>query len=434
MRPSRQLSRRNMLQVGSAGFLGLSLPALLQAQAAGTADRDNDLSVILLFMWGGMPHQDMWDLKPEARQEVRGPYQPIDTSVPGIQIGELLPQTARIADQYTLVRSVTHTEIEHPRAAHYMMTGNQIIRGSEWPNMGATISKFGGDRNKLGSVAVGPRLIDQPITPQGQDGGFLGNSYSPFRIADPQQPLDKIARLRPPVNVSPARSAQRRRLFDLVRSLEAPVSSDEATSLDASYERAFAIVNSPAARQAFDLSQETDHTRERYGKHLFGQGALMARRLVSAGVRFVQVNWREHPINKHGFDNHSDNFKKLQDVQAPHVDQTYSALISDLKSRGMLDRTLVLMTGEFGRTPKINNNKGRDHWPNVFSYLITGGGIPGGRVIGASDGDAAYPADNPVTPENTLASVFDMVGLDLHQLHAAGVLDDTHGVPGLFSG
>ena len=429
-----QIPRRNLLQVGSAGFLGLSLPGLLRAQAAGVADRDNDLSVILLFMWGGMPHQDMWDLKPDSRQEVRGPYNPIATSVPGIEIGELLPQTARIADQCTIVRSVTHSEIEHPRAAHYMMTGNQIIRGSEWPNMGATITRFGGDRNKLGSVVVGPRLIDQPITPQGQDGGFLGNSFSPFRIADPLQPIDKIARLTPPAGVSAQRSIQRRRLFDLVRSLEAPVESDEALSLDSSYERAFAIMNSPEARQAFDLSQETDDTRERYGKHLFGQGALMARRLVSAGVRFVQVNWREHPINNNGFDNHSDNFKKLQEVQAPHVDQTYSALISDLKSRGMLERTLVLMTGEFGRTPKINKNKGRDHWPNVFSYLITGGGIPGGRVLGASDRDAAYPADNPVTPENTLASVFDMVGLDLHKLHADGIIDDTNGVPGLFSG
>ena len=155
-----QITRRNLLQVGSAGFLGLSLPGLLRAQAAGVADRDNDLSVILLFMWGGMPHQDMWDLKPDSRQEVRGPYNPIATSVPGIEIGELLPQTARIADQCTIVRSVTHSEIEHPRAAHYMMTGNQIIRGSEWPNMGATITRFGGDRNKLGSVVVGPRLID----------------------------------------------------------------------------------------------------------------------------------------------------------------------------------------------------------------------------------------------------------------------------------
>ena len=157
----------------------------------------------------------------------------------------------------------------------------------------------------------------------------------------------------------------------------------------------------------------------------------MARRLVEAGVRFVQVNWREHPVNEYGFDNHDSNFKRLKDVQAPHVDQTYSALITDLKQRGMLERTLVLMTSEFGRTPKINANQGRDHWPHVFSYLITGGEIPGGRVIGASDQEAAYPADNPVTPENTLASIFRSVGLDLHKLHKLGILEDKQGIPGL---
>ena len=158
----------------------------------------------------------------------------------------------------------------------------------------------------------------------------------------------------------------------------------------------------------------------------------MARRLVEAGVRFVQVNWREHPIANNGFDNHSDNFSKLEKVQGPEVDQVYSALITDLHDRGLLDNTLVLMTGEFGRTPKINNAKGRDHWPNVFSYLIAGAGIDGGRVLGASDHFAAYPADNPVTPENTLASIFDLVGLDLHQLHAGRILDDVEGIPGLF--
>ena len=426
------LTRRGLLQVGSASFLGLSLPQLLRAQEVGLAAKNNDLSVILLFMWGGMPHQDMWDLKPGAPDDIRGPYQPIETNVPGIQIGELMPQCAKIADQYTLVRSVTHTEVEHPRAAHYMMTGNQIIRGSEWPNMGATIDKFGGPTGQLNSVVVGPRLIDQPITPQGQDGGFLGNLHAPFRIADPLQPLDKIARLNPPAGLAETRSAQRRRLYDLVRGIEQPVDTNETQALEASYEKAFSIVNSPAARQAFDLSKEKDETRERYGNHLFGQGALMARRLVEAGVKFIQVNWREHPINNNGFDNHSDNFEKLEKTQGPEVDQTYSALISDLQQRGMLDRTLVSMTGEFGRTPKINNSKGRDHWPHCFSYLITGGGIPGGRVIGSSDREAGLPATNPVTPENTLASVFDMLDLDLDQLHKLRVLDDVHGIPGLF--
>ena len=425
-------TRRNLLQVGSASFLGLSLPHILRAQEEGHAAKGNDLSVILLFMWGGMPHQDMWDLKPAAPDDVRGPYQPIDTNVPGIQIGELLPQCSQIADQYTIVRSVTHAETQHPRAAHYMMTGNQIIRGSEWPNMGATIDKFGGTVGELNSVVVGARLIDQPLTPQGQDGGFLGNMHAPFRIVDPLQPLDKIARLNPPAGLAETRFAQRRRIYHLLRGIEQPIETNEVQAMEASYEKAFSIVNSPAARKAFDLSLEPENTRERYGKHRFGQSALMARRLVEAGVKFVQVNWREHPINDNGFDNHDDNFEKLKKTQGPEVDQTYSALITDLQRRGMLDRTLVLMTGEFGRTPKINTNKGRDHWPQCFSYLITGGGIPGGRVIGESDRKAAYPADNPVTPENTLASIFGMLNLNLEHLHDIGVLDDVHGVPGLF--
>ena len=427
------VTRREFLQVGGASVLGLSLSDLFRAQALGAADPGKDVAVIFLFLWGGPPHQDTFDLKPSAPDSIRGPYQPIATQTPGIRFGELLPRLAQNNKLFTIVRSATHRETEHPRAAHYMMTGNQVIRGAEWPNMGATVGKFvRGRRNPLGSVVVGPRLIDQPITPNGQDGGFLGNGYSPFRVADPLQPLDKIAAMSPEQALAPERAALRERLFHTIDEYQQHVESSQTQVHDSAYERAFALATSREAKRAFDLSLETDRVRDQYGRYAFGQGVLMARRLIEAGVRFVQVNWREHPIREYGFDNHGDNFNKLKGHQAPQIDQTVTALLTDLTSRGLASKTLVLMTGEFGRTPKINAAAGRDHWPFCFSYLIAGAGIPGGRVIGASDQFAAYPADDPVSPENTTASVFRLVGLDLKRLRELKIVDETEGIPHLF--
>jgi len=432
-------SRREFLQIGAAGFLGLSLPGFFRAQALGAAEPGNDFSTILLFLWGGPPQSDTFDLKPEASNIYRGPFRSVPTQVPGIHICEHLPQLARTQKLYTIVRSAHHRDTEHPRAAHYMMTGNQVIRGREWPNMGATIDRFaGGDRvaagppNPLGAVVLGPRLRDAPITPTGQDGGFLGNGYSPFRIVDPTQPLERIAALSPPTSLRLGRLARRERLFRTLTEFQRHVESDSTLVLDRAYQRAFTLVTSPRAKAALDLRQEPERVRERYGQHSFGQGALMARRLVEAGVRFVQVNWREHPINDFGFDNHSDNFNRLKDAQLPQIDQTVSALLWDLETRGLLERTMVLMTGEFGRTPRINGSAGRDHWPFCFSYLIAGAGIPGGRVIGRSDEFAAYPVDDPVSPENTVASVYRIMGLDLEKLRAAGIIQETEGIPRLF--
>jgi hypothetical protein len=425
-------SRREFLQVGGASFLGLSLPGLLRAQEQGAADRGNDVSVILLFLWGGMPQSDTFDLKPRAPDSIRGLFKPIDTAVPGIQICEHLPKLATAGKQYSIVRSAHHRETEHPRAAHYMMTGNQVIRGQEWPNMGATISKYAEGDNALGSVVIGPRLIDMPITPTGQDGGFLGNIYSPFRVTDPTVPLDKLAAMSPPESVSQQRTERRGRLFRTINEFQRHLENGETALLDKAYERAVALTTSPQAKAAFDLSREPQPMRERYGEYGFGQGVLMARRLIEAGVRFVQVNWRAHPINDYGFDNHGDNFNKLKDHQLPQVDRTVTALLDDLESRGMFERTLVLMTGEFGRTPTINSAAGRDHWPFCFSYLIAGAGVAGGRVIGASDQFAAYPSDQPVSPEQTVATVLGRVGLDLEKLRVAGVLEETHGIEGLF--
>ena len=275
--------------------------------------------------------------------------------------------------------------------------------------------------------------MDQPITPTGQDGGFLGNMYSPFRVADATQPLEKIASMTPPAGVTPQRAARRGRLYRTVQQFQRDVESDETVVLDSAYERAFALATSPRAKAAFDLSREPEAACDAYGRYPFGQGALMARRLVEAGVRFVQVNWREHPIRDYGFDNHGDNFNKLQKHQLPQIDQTVTTLLGDLESRGILEKTLVFVTGEFGRTPKINGSAGRDHWPFCFSYLLAGAGIPGGRVIGASDRLAAYPVLDPVSPQQTAVSVFRRLGLDLDRLQAERVIEQTDGIPHLLS-
>lgn len=425
-------SRRELLQVGAASFLGLSLPGWLAAADRGAADPSNDVSCILLFLWGGMPQLDTFDLKPRAPDAIRSPFAGIGTQVPGISFAEHLPRLAAANKLFTVVRSATHSETEHPRAAHFMMTGNQVIRGSEWPNMGASVTRFGPQPTPpLGAVVIGPRLVDAPITPTGQDGGFLGNSYAPFRVADSTAPIEKIAAMAPVSPLPLERIDRRRRIWRSIAELRRGLEAEPMAVLDESYQRALALAASRQTQVAFDLGQESEALRDRYGRNPFGQGALMARRLIEAGVRFVQVNWRAHPINEFGFDNHGDNFNRLKQVQLPQLDQTVSALLEDLAARGRLERTLVMVTGEFGRTPKINPAAGRDHWPFCFSYLIAGAGIPGGRVIGNSDQFAAYPADSPVTPQQTAASVFRLVGLDLKQLVSAKVLESAEGIPGL---
>jgi uncharacterized protein (DUF1501 family) len=425
-------TRRELLQVGATSFLGLSLPGWLRAAEQGAADPANDVSCILLFLWGGMPQLDTFDLKPRAPDSIRSTFNSISTQVPGIAFCEHLPRLASINKLITVVRSATHRETEHPRAAHFMMTGNQVIRGAEWPNLGASISRFTtARRTPLGAVVVGPRLYDMPITPTGQDGGFLGNSFAPFRVADPLAPVEKIASMLPRDPLPAQRVERRHRIWRRVNQHQASLQSEQTAILDRSYEQALALTTSPQTQQAFDLAREPAPLRDRYGRHPFGQGVLMARRLIDAGVRFVQVNWRAHPINEFGFDNHGDNFNRLKQVQLPQLDQTLSALLEDLVARGRLEKTVVLVTGEFGRTPKINGAAGRDHWPFCFSYLIAGAGIPGGRVIGASDQFAAYPAHDPVTPQQTVASIFSLVGLDLNHLAEAKVLESTDGIPGL---
>jgi len=432
-------SRRECLQIGSAGFLGLSLSSLFAAQRSLAASEvDNEMSVILVFLWGGPPHQDTFDMKPDSPAEIRGTFKPISTNVPGIQICEHLPMLAKMVDKYTIVRSATHDQSVHAQAAHYTLTGNKLAPGREAPNIGAVVNKFMPQRNALPSaIHIGPRMYDTAGNgPLGQDGGFLGNASSPFRVLDATQPVDKLAALTPPNGLTGDRLNLRKELYKTVDSYQRRIESSDTHIHDVAYEKAFTLVTSPQAKKAFDLTKETVAMRERYGMTQFGQGLLMARRLVESGVRFVQVNWRAHPINddvdKMGFDNHGDNFNRCK-RQLPELDRSVSALIEDVHQRGMNKKTLVLVTGEFGRTP-VNGSAGRDHWPFVYSYLITGAGIPGGRVIGSSDNQAKYPAELPVSPEDTYMSVAKILNMDVSgQLREARILRDSPGIPGLYS-
>lgn len=432
-------SRREFLQIGSAGFLGLTLPGLFAAQkgmAQGSVD--DEMSIILVFLWGGPPHQDTFDMKPDSPETIRGMFKPIPTNVPGTHICEHLPMLARMADKYTIIRSATHDQSVHAQAAHYTLTGNKVAPGREAPNIGSVINKFMGQRNALpAALHIGPRMYDTAGNgPLGQDGGFLGNASSPFRVLDALQPVDKLAALTPPTGLTGDRLNLRQELYKKVDAFQHKIESGDTRIHDASYEKAFTLVTSPEAKKAFDLTKETVATRERYGMTQFGQGCLMARRLVESGVRFVQVNWRAHPINddvdKMGFDNHGDNFNRCK-RQLPEMDRSVSALIEDIYQRGMNKKTLVLVTGEFGRTP-VNGSAGRDHWPFVYSYLITGAGIPGGRVIGSSDAQARYPAELPITPEDTYMSVAKILNMDVSaRLREARIVRDSPGIPGLYS-
>jgi hypothetical protein len=431
-RTCQGVSRRELLQVGSVGFLGFSLADLYAARAASAAP-DRDVNCIFLFLWGGPPQHELWDPKPEAPSDIAGPLKPIPTNVDGIRIGELLPRMATVADRYTIVRSANHNTDVHGNGAHYNQTGLPKGASTEAPNMGSVVSRFRGPRGALPPfVTVGPYMLDAPVPNTGQDGGFLGNSHQPFRILDPLAPIEKQPSLSPPDGVTVDRLLRRDVIHRQVDRLQRRVESDGTRGFGTAYVRALSLTTSARAKEAFDLEKEPAALRDRYGRSRFGQSCLMARRLVEAGVRYVQVNWEEKPIENWGFDNHGDNVGRLKDHQLPILDQACSALIDDLVQRGLYERTLLIVTGEFGRTPKINSGAGRDHWPYVYSYLIGGAGIPGGRVIGSSDAQGGYPDSTPVSPEMRTASVYSILGLDGTTLRAEGLITDSRGIPGLF--
>jgi uncharacterized protein (DUF1501 family) len=416
-------TRRDFIHAGAVAGLGLTLPGYLRAKEAAGA-KDNDVNCIMLFLLGGPSQLDTWDMKPTAPAEIRGPFQPIKTNTPGIEISEIFPQMARHADKFSLVRSVYHTATAVHDTGHQMMqTGRLFSGGIEHPHIGSSLGYLKGGRGELPAHVLLPRPMGRTggNLPHGQNAGYLGKNHDPFVLnADPSVPGFKVPDLLPPDYISPVRAERRQKLRDAVDgTLEAFEKNAAARQLDDNFNLAYRLMSSPKARDAFALEKEPEAVRDRYGRTRFGQCCLMARRLIEAGVRFVTVNMFETVFDEITWDIHgSKPFTDIQEMSklvAPNFDRAYSALLDDLTDRGLLSNTMVLAMGEFGRTPKVNPAGGRDHHPGVWSIVMGGGPIKGGRVIGESDELGYAPKTRPVTPGEVAATVFRGLGLDPHK-------------------
>ncbi len=420
------LTRRDILHAGSLAFLGLSLPELFTLKAEGAVKNDTDRNCIFLFLVGGPSQVDTFDPKPNAPAEVRGPYKPIKTNVPGIEISEIFPQTAKQADKFAIVRSMYHTAAGVHDTGHQMMqTGRLFQNGMEHPHAGCVYGMLKGRKSDLPPHVLIPRPIGNTggNMPHGQNAGFLGRAYDPFILnADPSDPKFEVPDMLPPNYISAVRAERRLKLRTAVDQTVAQLEkTEDARLLDDNFKQAYQLMSSKEARDAFELGKEPDELRDAYGRNKFGQGCLLARRLIERGVRFVTVNMFETVFNEITWDIHgSAPFSPIEcykQLVGPMFDHAYSTLLADLQSRGLLGSTMVVAMGEFGRTPKINPAGGRDHWPQCWSVLFAGGGVKGGQVIGSSDELGAYPKDRPTLPAEVVASVYHSLGVDLeHEL------------------
>jgi hypothetical protein len=413
-----RLNRRQALRIGGAGLIGgLTLPRFFQMEAqAATTKPAPAKACIFLFLEGGPSTIDMWDLKPDAPAEIRGPYRPIATSVSGTFFGEHCPLTAKIAHKIALLRSHTHNDNGHTTGYHYMMTGyradfadgtnSRVPNNVLFPSLGSIVSRELGPRTSV------PVYVNLPDPMQAGGPGFYGAEHAPFVIeTDPVQPDFEVRDLRLPDGSDSKRLSSRRRLLAGIEKLERDRSAgklpgtDRAGLMSTYYEKAYDLITSPAAKEAFRIQAEPDSVRANYGYTALGQSALLARRLVEGGCRFVGID--------HGsWDTHFTCFPSLENDLIPHADQAFSALVLDLEQRGLLDSTLVVMMGEMGRTPRINAQAGRDHWSQAQSVLFAGGGMKPGRVVGTTDKQAAYPTSDPVSVEDLLRTIFHQMGID----------------------
>ncbi len=425
------LTRRSLLKAGGVGLLGLGLPQLLHASESGGKIKARARSIILLHQWGGPSHIDTFDMKPNAPAEVRGEFKPIATKAPGIFVCDRLPGMARIMDKVTLIRTVQHTMRNHNSAGYYSLTGHapptddQRLRDSVdlFPAYGSIVDKLAPTQEGLPTFVAYPHVIrDGSVTP-GQHASFLGKKHNPFFIAeDPNSPYFKLPELSLPANLSLERLQDRREIQKLIdRQTELLETSPTARGIDEFYQRALTMLTSPKVKKAFDLSAEPPALREKYGRTTYGQGCLLARRLVESGVRFVNVYFSDvigGGGNQGGWDTHGNNnnpmYPILKNYLLPVADRTLPALLEDLDERGLLAETAVLWVGEFGRTPRINNQAGRDHWPQCYTALLAGAGVRKGFVFGASDKNAAYPSSDPVRPDDLAATLFYLLGIDPH--------------------
>ena len=395
-----------MLQVGVLGGLGLSLSSFFRVQQAQAAQKDfvskegTAKSVIYIFLPGGIAQQESFDPKPFAPLEYRGPLGSIDTNVPGVRVNELLKHTAGVADKITICRSMTHGEAAHERGTHNMFTGYRPSPALKYPSFGSVVSHEFGPRADL------PPYVCIPNMPAPDAGsGYLSSSYGPFSLGgDPARKGFQVRDLQLSGGVDESRFAQRRRLLDIVNDhFRQTEKSDALDAVDTFYQRAYSLISSQRAREAFDIRKEPRALREEYGRNEAGARMLLARRLVESGVRFVTLTCG-------GWDMH-DNIAGGIRQQLPNFDRAFAALIRDLDQRGLLDSTLVCVTSEFGRTPKINGTAGRDHWPKVYSIVMAGGGIKRGTVYGSSDATASEPQDNPLTVQDWATTVYSCLGI-----------------------
>lgn len=436
------VSRREWLRLGGLSMMGLSLPDLLRANALAAAPANTPRlgsqlggatfgkakSVIFLWLQGGPPQHETFDPKPDAPEQIRGLFKPIATNVPGIRISELLPRTARIADRLAIVRSMSTKDDNHDVSGYWILTGYPYgpgsarqIKPTDWPYFGSIVKMLKPSEKlpALTSVWIPDQMrLNDMVTPAGQTAGFLGKLWEPDRfVGDPASRDFRIEGLSLQPDLSLIRVRQR---HDLLGQLDAHFRAVERSpaleAWDTHSQQAYDLVTSGKAREAFDLRKESDKIRERYGRHSWGQTVLLARRLVEAGVRLVHVNWTREPgdsaVDNPMWDTHAQNADRLQDALCPQFDVGFTALIEDLEARGLLSETLVVAIGEFGRTPKINRQGGRDHWGHVFSFALAGAGISGGQVLGSSDKNGGYPSTNPIWPHDLTATIFHLLGID----------------------
>lgn len=451
-RNCERMTRRHALQIGGAGLLGgglygsgllgsgllgsLSLPGLLAHEALGAVTAPKAKSVIFIFLEGGPSTIDMWDPKPDAPAEIRGPFRPIATKVPGTFFGEHCPKSAEVADKFTVVRTHTHEDNGHITGYYYVMTGQKpefrdgqstrIPANTFLPSIGSKIAREVGINGPI------PPYVNLPAPMDAGGPGFYGPDYAPFVIeSDPAQPDFEVKDLRLPAGVSGRRMSRRQQLLSGVEQLQRETAG-RAGEMTTYYQKAHELITSPDAQRAFDLQSEPETVRRRYGFSTLGQSALLARRLVEAGCRFIGV---DNP----GWDTHTDCFPTLKDNLIPQADQAFSALISDLDERGLLDSTLVVMLGEMGRTPRVNKEAGRDHWSRAQSVLMAGGGIRNGQVIGETDEHASEPISCPVTIADLHRTIYTLMGIQTNKSYLTPlgrpvpILDGGQVIPGLIS-
>jgi uncharacterized protein (DUF1501 family) len=421
------LSRRDFLRVGSlaAGSMGLSLADLTQAAGSG---RSGDVNCILLFLVGGPSQLDTWDPKPNAPDNVRGPFRPIQTSVPGVQISENFPLMARMAQRYAILRSVNHQAAPIHETGHQLMqTGHLFRSNQEYPHYGAVVSKLRGPRHN----GVPPFVVlPSPITTtgvnvsHGQGAGPLGQPHDPFLLQGKMTTEGfRLANINTPAGLDPARLTNRTQLLDTIDNAQRAFDASLAVRApDHATGQAYNLVFGQNTRRAFDLASEPEDLRTRYGRNTFGQSCLLARRMIEHGVRLATVNMFDTVFNEITWDCHADggslavNLNDYRETLCPTFDRAYSTLLDDLHQRGLLANTLVVAMGEFGRTPQLNARGGRDHWPGVWSVLFAGAGVRGGQTIGTSDRIAAEPHQRPISPQEVAASVYHALAINPQNL------------------